>query len=133
MENVNTIDERRSKIVRNRVFDCRVSPDWRHMAIKNTVFSEFDRRSSIDKSVFDCRLPNVIGFWIQFFSYFVTTTQLSIERYIQMKHLKISCQMHKIGSLLLASTCMTKNMKTRSFLISLKKNETAGCFTVIVF
>ena len=27
MENVNTIDERRSKIVRNRVFDCELSPD----------------------------------------------------------------------------------------------------------
>ena len=25
------------KIVRNRVFDCHLSPDWRQMAIQNTV------------------------------------------------------------------------------------------------
>ena len=30
--------------------------DWRQMAIENTVFSDFDPRSSIVKSVFDCRL-----------------------------------------------------------------------------
>ena len=41
MENVNTIDERRSKIVRNSVFDCYLSPEWRQMAIKNTVSSDF--------------------------------------------------------------------------------------------
>ena len=34
IENVNTIDERRPKIVRNRVFDCQ-------MAIENTVSIEF--------------------------------------------------------------------------------------------
>ena len=28
IENVNTIDERRSKIVGNRVFDCHLSPDF---------------------------------------------------------------------------------------------------------
>ena len=42
--NVNTIDERRSKIVRNRVSDCHVSPvspDWRQMTIENTVSSDF--------------------------------------------------------------------------------------------
>ena len=39
--NVNTIDERRSKIVRNRVFDCHLSPDRREMAIENTVSNEF--------------------------------------------------------------------------------------------
>ena len=27
VKNVHTIDERRSKMVRNRVFDCRLSPD----------------------------------------------------------------------------------------------------------
>ena len=41
IENVNTNDERRSKIVRNRVFDCLLSPDWRQMAMENTVSSDF--------------------------------------------------------------------------------------------
>ena len=40
-EHVNTIDERGLKIVRNRVFDCHLSPDWRQMAIENTVSSNF--------------------------------------------------------------------------------------------
>ena len=39
--NVNTIDERRSKIVRNRVFDCHLSSDWPQMAKENTVSSYF--------------------------------------------------------------------------------------------
>ena len=56
---INTIDERRSKLVRNRVVDCHLSPDWRQIAIENTVSSDFDPRSSIYKSVFDCRLPSV--------------------------------------------------------------------------
>ena len=51
IKNVNTINERRSKIVRNRVFDCHFSPDWRQMTIENTVSSVFDPRSSIVKSV----------------------------------------------------------------------------------
>ena len=50
----NTIDERRSKIVRNRVLDCHLSP------VGNTVSSDFDPRSSIVKSVFECRLSDVI-------------------------------------------------------------------------
>ena len=29
----------RSKIVRNRVFDCHLSPNWRQIAIENTVSS----------------------------------------------------------------------------------------------
>ena len=29
------------KIVRNKVFDCHLSPDWRQMAIGNTVYSDF--------------------------------------------------------------------------------------------
>ena len=33
-----------------------------------------------------------------------------------MKHLKISCQKHKIDSLLLPYKCMTNNMKSCSFL-----------------
>ena len=40
IENVNTIDESGSRIARNRAFDCRLSLDWRQMAIKNTVSSD---------------------------------------------------------------------------------------------
>ena len=29
------------KIIRNRGFDCCLSPDWRQMSIKNTVFNDF--------------------------------------------------------------------------------------------
>ena len=84
--NLYTPDKRQSKrknyrrttvasiIVRNRVSNCHLSPDCRHMAIKNTVSSEsgdkwqletlfltiFDRRSSIAKSVHECRLSGVL-------------------------------------------------------------------------
>ena len=40
------IDERGSKIARNSVFDCHLSPDWRKMAIENTGSSAFDLHSS---------------------------------------------------------------------------------------
>ena len=51
IENVNTIEERRSKLDRNGVFDCHLSLDWK------TLFPAiFDPRSSIVKIVFDCRL-----------------------------------------------------------------------------
>ena len=48
-----------AKIVRNRVFDCHLSPHWRQMAIENTISIDFDPRSSIIDSVFDCRLSGV--------------------------------------------------------------------------
>ena len=55
-----SIDERGSKTVKNRVFDCHLSPNWRQKAIENTVFfTIFNPRSSIVKSVFDCRLSGV--------------------------------------------------------------------------
>ena len=41
IENFNIIGKRRSKLVRNRVFDCYLAHDWRQMAIKNTVSSNF--------------------------------------------------------------------------------------------
>ena len=54
------IDERRSKIVRNRVFNCHLSPpDWRQMAIETLFLAIFDPHSSIAKKVFDCRLCGV--------------------------------------------------------------------------
>ena len=48
IENINTMDESRSKIARN----------WRQMASQNTVYSNFDLCLSI-KSVFDYHLPSV--------------------------------------------------------------------------
>ena len=49
-----------SNIVKNRVFDCHLSPNWRQMEIVNTVFfTIFHPRSSIVKSVFDCHLSGV--------------------------------------------------------------------------
>ena len=53
MENVNTIDECRSKIVRNRVFDCHLLP-----AMEYTVSSYFDLPLAIVKSIFDCPLSD---------------------------------------------------------------------------
>ena len=58
-----TLDRRQSKTliletVRNRVFDCNLSP----IPIENTVSSDFAPRSSIVESVFDCRLSGVIFF-----------------------------------------------------------------------
>ena len=38
------------KIVKNTVFDCHLTPDWRQMAIENTISSYLiDLRSSISK------------------------------------------------------------------------------------
>ena len=51
IENVNTIDESRSKIVSKKCFDCHLSPPL-FLAI-------FDPYSSVVKSVFDCRLFGV--------------------------------------------------------------------------
>ena len=59
IENANTIEECRSKIIRSWVFYCHLSPHWRQMAIKTLFLSIFDPRSSIVDSVFDCRLPGV--------------------------------------------------------------------------
>ena len=42
-----TIDERGSKIAKNSVFDCHLSPVGRHMLIENSVSNDFDLRSSI--------------------------------------------------------------------------------------
>ena len=49
--------------------------DWRQMAIENTASSDFDQRSSIVKSVLDCRLSgmltmvkNILSEKLRFFS-----------------------------------------------------------------
>ena len=36
-----TLDERGSKINRNSVFDCHLSPDWRQMVIEISVSIDF--------------------------------------------------------------------------------------------
>ena len=51
IENVNTIDERRSRIARN---------NWPQMAIENAVSIDFDLCLLIVKSIFDYRLPGKI-------------------------------------------------------------------------
>ena len=55
-----TIDKRGSKMNRNSVFDCHLSPFGRQMAIKNSVSSNFSSTSFHSIKVFDCRLPGVI-------------------------------------------------------------------------
>ena len=82
---LSTIDERGSKIDRNSVFDCHLSPVWRQMAIENAVLKAIETVFSIaiwsvwrqmaientvsidvlstfpdDIGVFDCRLPGVM-------------------------------------------------------------------------
>ena len=111
IENVNTIEERRSKIDRNSVFHCHLSPHW-----KTLFLSIFYPRSSIVDSIFDCCLPIVIMNPDQtapdqgplLFAIFATKSTLTDERAdttmqlvkqytcTPMKHLKISCQKHKI-------------------------------------
>ena len=56
-----SIDECGSKIDRNRVFDCHLSPHWRQMAIENSdsIFDSF--------GVFKSRLPGVV-MWLLVFS-----------------------------------------------------------------
>ena len=59
IEKVNNIDECRSKIVKNRVFNCFLLPNWRQMTIKNTVSSDFDLRWIV-LSVCNCCLSGVL-------------------------------------------------------------------------
>ena len=44
---LSTIDKRGSKIDKNSVFDCHLSPVWRQIAIENSVSNDFYLRSSI--------------------------------------------------------------------------------------
>ena len=55
-----TVSERRSKIARNSVFDCHLSPVGRQMAIKNSVsnFFIYVRRSI---NVYDCLISGVVS------------------------------------------------------------------------
>ena len=58
IENVNTIDERRSKIDKTGFF---LLSFVARLAIVNTVSCDFYPRSSIFKSVFNCRLPGMFN------------------------------------------------------------------------
>ena len=51
------IDERGSKIDRNSIFDCHLSPVGPQMTIKNTVSIDFLSMFLDSIGVFDCRLP----------------------------------------------------------------------------
>ena len=59
IENVNTIGEWRSKIVRNRVFDCHLSPNADKWQLKTLLLAIFYPCLPIVNSVFDFRLSGV--------------------------------------------------------------------------
>ena len=58
---LSTINERGSKIDRNSVFDCFLSPLWRQMEIKNCVSIGFFFLSKFLDTIgaLDCRLPGM--------------------------------------------------------------------------
>ena len=60
LKTLSTIDtERGSKIDRNSVFDCHLSPVGRQMAIENTVSINYCSTFLDSIGVFDCRPPGV--------------------------------------------------------------------------
>ena len=59
IENVNTIDERRSKNVSNRAFYCHFSSGCVKWQSKTPFLAPFDPRSRSVKSVLDCHLSFV--------------------------------------------------------------------------
>ena len=54
------LTNRDEKIIRKRVFDCHLSPEWRQISIEKLFLAIFDLSSSIVKSVFDCRISGVV-------------------------------------------------------------------------
>ena len=54
-----TIDDRGSKIARNGVFDCHLSPVGRQMTIENSVSNDFASTFVDSINVFDCSLSSV--------------------------------------------------------------------------
>ena len=57
---LSTIEERRSKIDRNSVFDCHLSPVWQQMASENPFSNDFRSMFLDSNGVLDCRLPDAI-------------------------------------------------------------------------
>ena len=55
-----TIDKRGSKINRNSVFECHLSPVGQQMTMENSVSNDFLSTFIDSIDVFDCRLPGVI-------------------------------------------------------------------------
>ena len=60
---ISKIDERGSKIARNSVFYCHLSPVGRQMAIENSVSYDFGSTLVDSIYVFDYRLPGVIWYF----------------------------------------------------------------------
>ena len=60
--------------------------------------------SLIEKQIVLYGIQTCLSYTIQMH---ITTTQLAIQQYTTMKHLKISCQKHHVDSLVLSSRCMT--------------------------
>ena len=54
---ISTIDDRRSKIYRNRLSSI---ANWRQMAIESSVSNNFLSKFLDSIGVFDCRLPSVV-------------------------------------------------------------------------
>ena len=59
IENVNIIDERRPKIVRNRLLIAISRPTGDHRQSKTLAVAISDPRSSIVKRVYDCRISGI--------------------------------------------------------------------------
>ena len=55
-----TIDKHGSKIDRNSVFNCHLSPVGGQMTIENSISNDFLSTFVDSIDVFDCRLPGVI-------------------------------------------------------------------------
>ena len=76
-----TIDERGSKIAKNSVFDCYLSPIRRQMTIKNSVSSDFWSTYVDSINVYDCHLPGVITYTeLTSFCKSLTPTQLKASK-----------------------------------------------------
>ena len=77
IDTVLTSDRRQSKTllpstnVGQKSLETYLSTDWRQMAIENTVSIDFEPRSSIVKSVFDCRLTGVAHVYFTLGGYYV--------------------------------------------------------------
>ena len=56
---LSTMDEHISKNNRSSVFDCHLSPVWRQMEIKNSVYNDFRSTFLNSIGIFDCCLPGV--------------------------------------------------------------------------
>ena len=84
IENALKIDERGSKIARNSVFDCYLSPVGRQMTIVNSVPNDFWSTFVDSISVFDCRLPGVYLFTLN-------SSKKKFDAIVSFEHLLSNC------------------------------------------